>query len=82
MIRDPLWETIRLDPTAVRIIDTAEFQRLRYIRQLGLAPTKARNLRACLNGDFSRVSPKTAKQICETSGVAATRRPSEICSAS
>jgi HD superfamily phosphohydrolase len=36
-IRDPLWNTIRLDPTAVRIVDTAEFQRLRYIRQLGLA---------------------------------------------
>ncbi len=37
IIRDPLWETIRLDPTAVRIVDTAEFQRLRYIKQLGLA---------------------------------------------
>jgi HD superfamily phosphohydrolase len=37
LIRDPLWNTIRLDPTAVKIIDTAEFQRLRYIRQLGLA---------------------------------------------
>lgn len=37
LIRDPLWETIHLDPTAVRIVDTAEFQRLRYIRQLGLA---------------------------------------------
>jgi HD superfamily phosphohydrolase len=37
LIRDPLWDTIRLDPTAVRIVDTAEFQRLRYIRQLGLA---------------------------------------------
>lgn len=36
-IRDPLWNTIRLDATAVRIVDTAEFQRLRYIRQLGLA---------------------------------------------
>ena len=36
LIRDPLWNTIRLDPTAVRIVDTAEFQRLRYIRQLGL----------------------------------------------
>jgi len=34
-VRDPLWNTIRLDPTAVRIIDTPEFQRLRYIRQLG-----------------------------------------------
>lgn len=37
LIRDPLWNTIRLDPAAVRIVDTAEFQRLRYIRQLGLA---------------------------------------------
>jgi uncharacterized protein len=37
VIRDPLWDTIRLDATAVRIIDTAAFQRLRYIRQLGLA---------------------------------------------
>ena len=37
LIRDPLWDTIRLDPTAVRIVDTAEFQRLRYIKQLGLA---------------------------------------------
>lgn len=37
VIRDPLWNSIRLDPTAVRIIDTPEFQRLRYIRQLGFA---------------------------------------------
>ncbi len=37
VIRDPLWNTIRLDPTAVRIVDTAAFQRLRYIRQLGFA---------------------------------------------
>lgn len=36
-IRDPLWDTIRLDPIAVRIMDSAAFQRLRYIRQLGLA---------------------------------------------
>ncbi|HEU0013570.1 MAG TPA: HD domain-containing protein [Longimicrobium sp.] len=37
VVRDPLWNTIRLDPTAVRVIDTPEFQRLRHIRQLGLA---------------------------------------------
>lgn len=37
VVRDPLWNTIRLDAAAVRIIDTAEFQRLRLIRQLGLA---------------------------------------------
>ncbi len=37
IVRDPLWNTIRLDPVAVRIVDTAAFQRLRYIRQLGFA---------------------------------------------
>jgi hypothetical protein len=36
-IRDPLWDTIRLDATARTIVDSAAFQRLRYIRQLGLA---------------------------------------------
>jgi uncharacterized protein len=37
IVRDPLWNTIRLDPVARRIIDTPEFQRLRRVRQLGLA---------------------------------------------
>ena len=37
IIRDPVWNTIRLDPVAAAIIDTPAFQRLRYIRQLGLA---------------------------------------------
>jgi len=37
IVRDPLWNTIRLDPVAMRIMDTAAFQRLRYIRQLGFA---------------------------------------------
>ena len=37
IVRDPLWNTIRLTPTAVRIVDTPAFQRLRYIRQLGFA---------------------------------------------
>jgi uncharacterized protein len=37
VVRDPLWNTIRLDDTACRIIDTPEFQRLRLVRQLGLA---------------------------------------------
>jgi HD superfamily phosphohydrolase len=36
-IRDPLWNSIRLTPMAVRIVDSPPFQRLRYIRQLGLA---------------------------------------------
>ncbi|HEV2150109.1 MAG TPA: HD domain-containing protein [Longimicrobiaceae bacterium] len=37
VVRDPLWNTIRLDRVAVRVIDTPGFQRLRHIRQLGLA---------------------------------------------
>ncbi|MGQ0813991.1 MAG: HD domain-containing protein [Gemmatimonadota bacterium] len=37
LIRDPLWDTVRLDDVAVRIVDSPSFQRLRYIRQLGLA---------------------------------------------
>ncbi len=37
IIRDPLWNTIRVDPIAMTIVDTAAFQRLRYIRQLGFA---------------------------------------------
>jgi uncharacterized protein len=36
-IRDPLWNNIHLEPFALRLIDTMPFQRLRYIRQLGLA---------------------------------------------
>ncbi len=37
IIRDPLWNNIRVDPHALRLIDTPVFQRLRYVRQLGLA---------------------------------------------
>ena len=37
IIRDPLWNNIRVDPLALQLIDTPPFQRLRYVRQLGLA---------------------------------------------
>ena len=37
IIRDPLWNNIRVDPVAMRLVDTAAFQRLRYVKQLGLA---------------------------------------------
>ncbi|NIQ54142.1 MAG: HD domain-containing protein [Gemmatimonadetes bacterium] len=37
VVRDPLWGPIGLDGTARRVVDSAAFQRLRYIRQLGLA---------------------------------------------
>ena len=36
-VRDPLWNNVRLEPLAVRLVDTPAFQRLRYVRQLGLA---------------------------------------------
>ncbi len=36
-IRDPLWNNIRVDPFAEQLLDTAVVQRLRYVRQLGLA---------------------------------------------
>lgn len=37
VIRDPLWNTIRVDRVATRIVDSPAFQRLRHIKQLGLA---------------------------------------------
>jgi HD superfamily phosphohydrolase len=37
VIRDPLWNNIRIDADALRVVDSAPFQRLRYIRQLGHA---------------------------------------------
>ncbi|MCU0636015.1 MAG: HD domain-containing protein [Gemmatimonadaceae bacterium] len=37
IIRDPIWNNIPLDPRAVALIDTSVVQRLRYVRQLGLA---------------------------------------------
>jgi uncharacterized protein len=37
IIRDPLWNNIRVDPLAMRMVDSRAFQRLRYVRQLGLA---------------------------------------------
>jgi len=36
-VRDLLWQNIRLEPAAVRIVDTPAFQRLRYVHQLGHA---------------------------------------------
>jgi HD superfamily phosphohydrolase len=37
VVRDPLWDNIRLDPAALTVLDTAPVQRLRYVRQLGHA---------------------------------------------
>jgi HD superfamily phosphohydrolase len=37
VLRDPLWNNIRVDGPFLRLVDAAPFQRLRYVRQLGLA---------------------------------------------
>lgn len=37
VIRDPLWDNIRLEPAAAACLDTPAVQRLRYVRQLGHA---------------------------------------------
>src|SRR6476646_4012814 len=37
VIRNPLWDNIRLDRAAVAALDTPTVQRLRYVRQLGHA---------------------------------------------
>ncbi len=36
-IRDPLWNNIRVDAATLRLVDSRVFQRLRFVRQLGLA---------------------------------------------
>jgi DNA topoisomerase-6 subunit B len=40
--------------------------------------TKSRNLRGCLQADFSRVSARIADEICKTAKVAPSRRPGEV----
>jgi DNA topoisomerase-6 subunit B len=62
---------------------TAEIQPHPYGVELGVLmqmfrDSKARNLKGCLQGDFSRVSSRIAAEICERAKVAPTRRPSEI----
>jgi HD superfamily phosphohydrolase len=37
VVRDPLWNNIRLEPEALAVVDTPAIQRLRYVRQLGHA---------------------------------------------
>ena len=35
ILRDPVWNNIRVDEPTLRLVDTEVFQRLRYVRQLG-----------------------------------------------
>jgi DNA topoisomerase-6 subunit B len=63
--------------------ETAEIQPHPYGVELGVLmqmfrDTKARNVRSCLQGDFSRVSARTANEILKTAKLAPSRRPSEV----
>jgi DNA topoisomerase-6 subunit B len=63
--------------------ETAEIMPHPYGVELGVLmqmfrDTKARNLRSCLQTDFSRVSPRTATEICQRAKVPPSRRPGEI----
>ncbi len=40
--------------------------------------TKSRNLKGCLQGDFSRVSARIAEEICQRAKLPSKRRPSEV----
>src|SRR6476661_372027 len=37
ILRDPVWNNVRVDELTLQLVDTEVFQRLRYVRQLGLA---------------------------------------------
>jgi len=63
--------------------ETAEIDPHPYGVELGVLmqmfrDTQARNLRSCLQNDFSRVSAKIADEICERAHVKSSRRPSEL----
>ncbi len=63
--------------------ETAEIKPHPYGVELGVLmqmfrDTGSRNLRGCLQADFSRVSGRVADAICETAKVATTRRPREV----
>lgn len=63
--------------------ETAEIKPHPYGVELGVLmqmfrDTKSRNLRGCLQTDFSRVSARSADQVCELARVKGNRRPSEV----
>ena len=63
--------------------ETAEIMPHPYGVELGVLmqmfrDTRARNLRSCLTGDFSRVSPRTANEICQRANLPPTRRPGDL----
>jgi DNA topoisomerase-6 subunit B len=63
--------------------ETAEIKPHPYGVELGVLmqmfrDTQARNLRSCLQQDFSRLSGRLADEICERANVKSNRRPAEV----
>ena len=63
--------------------ETAEIKPHPYGVELGVLmqmfrDTEARNLRSCLQNDFSRISGRLADEICEKAGIKSNRRPHEM----
>lgn len=63
--------------------ETAEIKPHPYGVELGVLmqmfrDTKSRNVKGCLQHDFSRVSARTATEICNRAKVQPSRRPSEV----
>lgn len=63
--------------------ETSEIKPHPYGVELGVLmqmfrDTKGRNVRTCLQSDFSRVSSATALKICKLAKVSETRRPSQV----
>ncbi|MDD9872245.1 MAG: DNA topoisomerase VI subunit B [Deltaproteobacteria bacterium] len=63
--------------------ETAEISPHPYGVELGVLmqmfrDTRSRNLRGCLQADFSRVSGRLADEICERAGVRSNRKPAEV----
>ena len=63
--------------------ETSEIKPHPYGVELGVLmqmfrDTKGRNVRTCLQSDFSRVSSATALSICKLAKVSETRRPSQV----
>lgn len=83
-VEDPVPETVHHKRVTKDLPEeTSEIKPHPYGVELGFLmqmfrDTKARNVKTCLQGDFSRVSAKVAGAICERAGLAPTRRPSEI----
>src|SRR6185295_4879255 len=75
IIRDPIWHDVRIEGDALALIDSAPFQRLRYVRQLGHAflvypgATHTRFEHAIGTYHLARRTLSLLDERCELSGI-------------